>query len=131
MARIQVDFYAIYVHDDADNWPNGTGEIYYQFRVDNEVVAQITRDQPIPVDSGGTANINQTHVIERPDQPGSNFSVSGSVSEQDGLFSGADDHAGSFFKVYSHDNGWNPGHKTVFLSGDGLVVTIHYGIRVL
>lgn len=131
MARIKIDFVSVKVHSDGDNWPNGKGEIYYEFRVDNDVVAARPRDNHISVDSGQTFAINETQVIERPNTPNANFAVSGYLAEADGLFSGADDHAGSFFKVYSSAEGWNPGNKQVRLSGGGVEVTINYKISVL
>lgn len=126
---IKIDFVKIDVHNDADNWPNGDGEIFYEFKVDNDIVAKRTPDNPVIVASGGSASINESHQITR--QDGQSFTVYGSVSEDDDFLSGATDDAGSFTHTYSSADGWNPGNKSVSLSGEGLDVTVYYKITLL
>lgn len=126
---IKIDFVKVDVHDDADNWPNGTGEIFYEFKVDNDVVAYRPPNNPVNVDSGGTFSINESATISR--EPGQSFTVFGTVSEDDDFLSGATDDAGSFKHVYRSEDGFNPGDKSVRLSGEGLDVTVHYKITLL
>lgn len=131
MARIKIEFVNVNVINDGDNWPNGAGEIYYTLRVDNDIVATRARNQHISISSGQQFAINETHVIERDDKPGSNFSVSGFLAEADGYFTWGDDHAGSFFRTHSYENRWNRGNKQVHLRGDGVEVLINYKVTVL
>jgi hypothetical protein len=127
--QIKIDFIKMDVHDDADNFPNGSGEIFFEFKVDNDVVAVRSRNNPVTVDSGGSFGINESHIISR--EPGQNFTVFGTVSEADDVLSGGDDNAGSFQHVFSSADGFNPGDKSVRLAGDGLDVTVHYKVTLI
>jgi len=129
MPTINVNFTTIRVHDDADNWPNGQGEIYYNLLIGDTTIASRPAGYPVGVDSGGTVFINEQRTLARPDNDaGAFFTVKGSVSEQDSGFSWGDDHAGSFEHVYNAANNWGQGNHNVRLQGDGLDVTVDYTI---
>lgn len=128
---IKVDFIKIDVHDDADNWPNGEAELFFEFKVNNEIVLAVGPNNAVGVDSGESVSLNATFALVLPESPGANFSVYGSVSEDDDWFSGAVDNAGWFIHTYFYEQGWSPGNKSVRLTGDGLDVTVHYIITLV
>jgi hypothetical protein len=130
MAVIEVQFNRILVHKDGDGWPQGKGEIYYQLGVDGDIVVDVPRNQHVSANDGDTIRINQTHVITRPDHPGSHFVIHGSVAEADGKFTFQDDKAGIFNISHGYDTGWRPGSKSVRLGGRGVDVTVYYTIIV-
>lgn len=128
---IQIDFIKVYVADDCDNWPNGAGDFFYEFKVDNDIVVSRPWNNPVFVDSGGSFSINSTQTITKNQSPGSSFTVYGEVREDDDFLSGAIDNAGHFTHTYTYEKGWSPGPKSVRLTGDGCDVTVYYKISLL
>ncbi len=126
--KIRIDLIELDVHDDADNWPNGKGEIYCEFKVDNDVVVSVPRKHHVSVNSGGKVLLNESHTIER--DAGQSFNVLGSVSEADGHLSFDDDHAGSFVHTYSGTNGWGVGMRSARLRRKP-DVTVRYKISLM
>lgn len=129
MPTLIVSFTHIDVHDDADNWPNGTGEIYYDLLISDKSIVSRSRDFPAAVDSGGKILINAQRTLNRPDgDPNAFVKITGWVSEQDDTFSWGDDHAGSFEHIHSAQNGFGVGDHQARLKGDSLDVTVNYTI---
>jgi hypothetical protein len=132
MPMLVVSFTHIEVHDDADNWPNGQGEVYYDLLISDRSIVSRSRDNPHGVDSGGVILINQQRTLNRPDNdPTAFLKISGWVSEQDDFLSGGDDNAGGFEHIHNQGNGWGVGTHSARLSGDGLDVTVHYNISAV
>jgi hypothetical protein len=129
MPTLTVTFTHIDVHDDADNWPNGTGEIYYDLLVGDQSLVTRSRENPAEADTGGTILINQQRTLSLPDNdPNAFVKVSGWVNEADDGASGADDNAGSFEHIHNRANNFGVGTHDARLAGDGLDVTVHYSI---
>lgn len=129
MARFNVIFHKIYVANDGDGATfAGKGEIYFEFRVDQDKVAERTRDNHISVNDKETIQLSKNYLVDRPDD--SMFVVTGYVAEADGKLTGDDDFAGDFTHSYSGPL-WNgiPGYKEVHLKGNGVDVTVHYEIQ--
>ena len=128
---IKVTFISMDVLDDCDNWPNGTGEFYYTFKIDDDIIITVSESSPRDVDSGNTVSLNESRVIQRLRQNGQSFTVFGEVSEDDDLGSGGDDNAGRFINTHTFEQNWNQGVKDVRLNQDGCDVIVHYKVEVL
>ncbi|MBW4441559.1 MAG: hypothetical protein KME10_10060 [Plectolyngbya sp. WJT66-NPBG17] len=132
MPQLTVSFSHIDVHDDADNWPNGTGEIYYDLLISNQSIVSRPSNNPQNVDSGGVILINEQRTLNRPNNdPNAFVKINGWVSEADDFLSGGDDRAGGFEHIHNAGNGWGVGTHDARLRGDGLDVTVHYNISVV
>ena len=129
MAKFNVIFHKIYVANDGDGaFFAGDGEIYYEFHVDQDRIAEATRDEFVSVSDKETIQLSEALLIERADT--SQFVVTGSVAEADGFTTGDDDFAGDFTHSYSGPD-WVgiPCYREIRLKRAGVDVTVHYEIQ--
>lgn len=132
MPMLIVSLTHIDVHDDADGFIDGQGEIYYDLLISDQSIVSRSANNPHGVDSGGVILINQQRILSRPDNDQNAFiKISGWVSEDDDLLTGADDHAGGFEHIHNQANRWGVGTHSARLSGGGLDVTVHYNIATV
>lgn len=127
--KIKIEIISIQVHSDGDGDFAGAGEFSYTFKVDNDIIIQKSQTDPVSAHDGETISINETKEITR--GSGETFTVYGSVVEVDDTLTFQNDVAGDFSHEYSKSNSWNPGSKSVRLTGDGVDVTVNYKITVI
>lgn len=123
-----------YVSNDGDAFSQG--EIFFAFKVDDDIIAFEPPQSAQGVNSGGWLVVNGDRLITRTSDE--SFTISGTVKEDDDFLTGDVDNAGSFSATYSGANGWwpgaTPGTSKTFshrLRGDGLDVTISYSINLV
>jgi hypothetical protein len=126
--KIRIDFLTIKVIKDGDAF--GDGELYWDFKVDNQIILTRASNNPFDVRSGATISLNGGHEVIRNSRE--SLTIYGTVSESDGFLSFEDDRAGEFTDTYSETNQyWGHGNHSKRLTGDGVDVVVNYKITVL
>ncbi len=132
---IKVTFHNIEVISDCDGGFNGKGEFYYEFKVDNQVVAAVSKENHVSRNGGEWIEITQSTFLRRFTRRGEGFTVSGWVREGDGDTIADDEYVGDFaHRFLFEDNRWNPGrHDTgdKLQKNGGCHVRLYYEVELL
>ena len=137
--KFSIEFISINITDDGDDFSEG--EIFYNFRVDNETIIANSPERSFGIDSGNSIELTtgygvgqhaSTTVIKNHDE---SFTVYGIVGDVDDLATGENDIAGTFEHKYSGNDGWwesaTIGTTKIVkqrLNQDGMDVTVNYKI---
>lgn len=128
-----IHFTDIYVEDDSDNFMAGAGDIFYTFKIDNDVIAFVPPENTRKVDSGNRLPVSGDRLIQK--NSDESFSIFGTVKDDDNFLTGDIDDAGYFLNTYSGSNNWWAGATTGStinvsqrLDNDGLKVVVNYSI---
>jgi hypothetical protein len=140
--KFLITFIDIFVEDDGDDFSKG--EIFYTFKVDNEVIFETPPSRPAELDSGTDFQLYPSQFSGHPNKEilknhDESFTVYGMVGEEDDFATGDNDIAGSFLHTYNGVEGWwdndaqigSTKNVSVRLNGDGMSVTINYSIKYI
>lgn len=125
MTKITVTLKKLYVADHGDPNNEPKGELYYQFKADHHVLANVSQGSPLKVHDGQTINLNKSRTFEK-DANGS-ISLSGFVAERDPFDK---DECDTFKVILRKRNKWLKGRRKVTLCDGPLRVVLHYEVEV-
>lgn len=132
--EFEIRFKNIHVIDGGDNIFTGGGDLFYEFRVNEQSVVYRSHRDRITIDNGQFIILNTPISVYDPEK----FTVSGFVSDYDDSLAGGSDNAGDFSETFSESNNWGVVGKLsdrlstdhfVHLTGDRMDVKINYSIQ--
>jgi hypothetical protein len=124
-ARVTVQFTGVTVHDDADPWPKGSGEVWLTFDV-NGSTGRFPNSGTTDIDSGSTKSFTRTFIVTIAEGENLNVFVNGKEDDDDS----DDDQMGTVSKTFTTGQNWGSGtHNDKSTCPDGCY-TIHYTVSV-
>lgn len=127
MARRKIIIERITVHNNGDR--SGKGELYWAVDANSQTLSELPRNDAYKARDGEVITLGDHLTVDGLDDRDT-LTVSGYVSEKDGVFSGQDESA-KFNHVYSKNDNWGNGSHDVPLSDGPLDVTLRYRIEDL
>lgn len=124
-ARVTVRFTGVTVHDDADPWPKGAGEIWFSFSV-NSASGRYPNSGSVKIGSGSTKSFTRTFPVTIAEGDTLHVFVNGREGDDDS----GDDSMGTVNATYRSSQNWGTGsHSDRSTCPDGCY-TIHYTISM-
>jgi hypothetical protein len=124
-ARVTVTFTGVTVHDDADPWPKGEGEVSLTFDV-NGTTGRFPNSGSSGISSGSTESFTRTFTVTVAEGETLNVFVNGKEGDDDS----GDDLMGTVNARYTTGQNWGSGsHNERSTCPDGCY-TIHYTVTV-
>lgn len=124
-ARVTVQFTRVTVHDDADPWPKGAGEIHFDFTV-NSLSGRFPNSGSTKISSGADKSFTRTFQLTLSEGDTLHVFVNGREADDDS----GDDAMGTVSATYRTGQTWGAGsHSDRSTCPDGCY-TIHYTITV-
>ncbi|MBZ0300728.1 MAG: hypothetical protein K8J31_13345, partial [Anaerolineae bacterium] len=121
LARVTVTFTGVTVHDDADPWPKGDGEIWLTFDI-NGSTGRFPTSGTSGIGSGSTKSFTRTFTVTVAEGETLNVFVNGKEGDDDS----DDDQMGTVSKTFTTGQNWGSGaHNDKSSCPDGCY-TIHY-----
>jgi len=125
--KIKINFEKFYVTDNGDPDHETNGELYYNLKVNGNVIASQSKSNPKDVKDHSTVNLNKSTELELNEQ--TVIELRGFVGDVDKGFNGENEED-DFCVVLTATNNWKQGDNTVNLSDGRLHVTLHYQVEV-
>jgi hypothetical protein len=123
MVNRKVTVERIVVHNNGEK--SGKGEFYWSFSANGKLIEQNKKNPMKKVEDGDTIDLGDS-VIVNGLQGSNTLTVSGSVSERDGLSKNETDF---FERTYSRGDNWGIGSYHARLQDHPLDVTVYYKIE--
>ena len=122
-ARVTVQFTGVTVHDDADPWPKGKGEIWFTFDVQGSSGRYPTSGTS-SIDSGANKNFTSTFDVTLAEGETLHLFINGREADDDS----GDDAMGTVNVTYTSGQNWGVGSHSDRSSCPDGCYTIHYTI---
>jgi hypothetical protein len=124
-ARVTVQFTQVTVHDDADPWPKGAGEVKLEMSVNGQT-KKFPNSGTTKISSGASKSFTRTFQLTLNEGDTLNLFVNGREGDSDS----SDDRMGTVSRTYRTSQNWGAGsHSERSTCPDGCY-TIHYTITV-
>ena len=124
-SRVTIQFTRVTVHDDADPWPKGAGEIRFEFSANGQS-SRFPNSGSTKISSGASKSFSRTIQLILNEGDTLNVFVNGREGDDDS----SDDSMGTVSVTYRASQNWGAGgHSERSTCPDGCY-TIHYTITV-
>ncbi len=125
MARRKIVVEKIDVHNNGDR--SGKGELFWNIDANSQTFSNRPKKNVLKAKDGEVISLGDNLVVSSLEKKDT-LTISGHVSEKDGIFSGSDETA-KFSHIYSKSDSWGIGNYKVPLRDGPLDVSLSYRIE--